>query len=121
MTSTSISNKFSNKEFGDALKELKEQKGLSFMQIAIKCKLSDSYLVQLANKKNLAPKDENIEKIAKALGVEPSYFKEYRNRRLSETLGSSIDFHRDNYDVPLSDREVEILKKIIKKHTGDDL
>ncbi len=115
MTSTSISNKFSNKEFGDALKELKEQKGLSFMQIAVKCKLSDSYLVQLANKKNLAPKDENIEKIAKALGVEPSYFKEYRNRRLSEKL-DTLNFSKDNYDVPLSEEEVKYLEKIIDKY-----
>jgi transcriptional regulator with XRE-family HTH domain len=113
-------NDYTNKEFADALLELKEHSGLSYMQIAIKAGLSDTYLINIVKRKNLPPKDEYIEKIAQAFGVKPEYFKEYRQRRLAEKI-NTLDFHKDNYDVPLSEEEVEYLKKIIEKHTGEKL
>ena len=110
---TNKSESYSNKDFKDALLELKTTHGMSYMAIAVKAGLSDSYLVNIVNGKNLAPTDENIAKIAAAFDVGPEYFKEYRNRRLSERM-ANIDFHMDNYDVPLSPEEIAYLKKIIE-------
>jgi len=115
MTDISINKEYTNKDFGDALKELKERKGLSYMQIAIKSGLSDSYLVLLVQKKALPPKDKYIKKIAKAFNLKPEYFKEYRQRRLAEKL-NTLNFHKESYDVPLSNEEIEYLKNIIDEH-----
>ena len=112
---TSNSDSYTNKNFGEALLELKEKSGLSYMQIAIKAELSDTYLVNIVKGKNLAPNDKNIKKIAKALGVGPEYFKEWRNRRLSEKL-DTLNFNQDDYDVPLSEKEAKYLKKIIEDY-----
>ncbi len=76
--------KYTDKSFYIAFKDLKEKLNLSLGQIAIKTGLSKSFLSDIANNKVLPPKDEFIEKIARALGVEPEYFFEYRKRRLSE-------------------------------------
>ena len=75
---------YTDKSFYVAFKDLKEKLNLSLGQIAIKTGLSKSFLCDIANNKVLPPKDEFIEKIAKALRVEPNYFFEYRKRRLSE-------------------------------------
>ena len=114
-THVSDSKKYSNKDFGDALLGLKQESGLSYKQIALKAELSDAYLVKLVKKDNLPPKDKNIIKIAKAFVIKPEYFKEYRNRRLSEKL-NTLNFSKDNYDIPLSEEEVKYLEKIIEKH-----
>ena len=108
-------NEHTSKNFGDALLELKESKGLSFNKISIKSGLSAPYLFDIAKKKVLPPKDENIIKIAKAVDVDPEYFKEWRNRRLSENL-EALNFNQDDYDVPLSRKEAKYLKKIIEDY-----
>lgn len=105
---------YTNKDFGDALKELIEAKGWSYKQLSDKASISKGYISQLINKEVLPPKDEFIIKIATAIDVKPEYFKEYRNRRLSEGL-DTLNFHKDNYNVPLSREEVDYLKKIIKE------
>ena len=113
-TIKSDSEKYTIKDFGEALLELKEDSGLSYMQIAVKAGLSDTYLINIVKGKNLAPNDENIEKIASAFGLKPEYFKEYRNRRLSEKM-NTLGFDKENYDVPLSKEEVEFLQKVIDR------
>ena len=75
-----------------AFKNLKEKLNLSLGQIAIKTGLSKSFLSDIMNNKVLPPKDEFIEKIAKALGVEPDYFFEYRLRRLTEFISENRGF-----------------------------
>jgi len=117
-TNKSNSKKYTDKDFANVLLELKEKSGLSDMQIATKAGLSDTYLINIVKRKNFAPNDENIEKIAKALGVKSEYFKEYRQRRLAEKL-DTLNFHKESYDVPLSKEEVKYLKKVIEKHTGE--
>ena len=112
--STDIDNTYTNKEFGDALKELMVVKNLSYNQLAYICHLSPQYLQQIVTKKVLPPKDENIIKIAQGFGLQPQYFREYRSRRLSEKM-QNLDFHMDNYDVPLSPEEIAYLKKIIEQ------
>ena len=115
---TNKSESYSNKDFKDALLELKTNSGLSYMAIAIKAGLSDSYLVNIVNGKNLAPTDENITKIAAALNVKPEYFKEYRNRRLFEKMLQPDETDIDtikSYNIKLSPNEVKKLEVIISE------
>jgi len=114
-TSISDSANYSNKEFADALLDLKNASGLSYMKIAIKAGVSDTYLVNIVQRKNLAPNDDNIKNIARALNTKPEYFKEYRQRRLTEKL-DTLNFHKASYNVALSDKEAEYLKNIIEEH-----
>ena len=114
-TNTAESNSYSDLDFARALLALKKASGLSYMKIAIKAGLSDTYLVNIVQGKNLAPNDKNIKKIARALGVAPEYFREYRQRRLAEKL-NKINSGRNGFDVPLSDAEASYLKKILDEH-----
>ena len=88
-TNKSIGREYSCKDFADAFFELKKSIGFSYMQIAVKAKLSDTYLVNIVNRKNLTPNSKNIKKIAKALKVEPEYFYEFRLRKLINILDSN--------------------------------
>ena len=114
-TNRSDGKKYTNTDFADALLELKQGSGLSYMQIAIKAGLSDTYLINIVKRKNLAPNDDNIKNIARALKIKPEYFKEYRQRMLAEKL-DTLNFHKASYNVALSDEEAEYLKNIIKEH-----
>ena len=110
-TIKSESNNFTQKDFADALFKLKKDIGLSYMQIAVKAKLSDTYLINIVNRKNLAPNDGNIEKIAKALGVEPEYFFEYRLRRLINLINDN----REYLDMFLNEIELSQKKRKAQK------
>lgn len=114
--SIDVDNKYSytNKDFSDALKELLDEKKWSYNQLSYRCELSSQYLNQLVNKKSLPPKDENIIKIARAFNLGPDYFKEYRNRRLSEKMLQADDSGRD-YDILLSPEEIKKLEVIISE------
>lgn len=83
---------YTTKDFHTAFKELKEKQKLSLGQIAIKTGLSKSFLSDIMNNKVLPPKDEFIEKIARAFGVDPDHFFEYRIRRLTDFIYKNRDF-----------------------------
>jgi len=109
---------YTNKDFSDALKELLEEKKWSYNQLSYRCELSSQYLNQIVNKKSLPPKDENIIKIARAFNLEPGYFKEYRNRRLSEKMlevGEDNNRERKQNDIMLSPEEIRKLEIIISE------
>ncbi len=93
----SVNEKITNKNFGDALKNLKDNKGWSYTQISIKTGLSAPYLNDLVNKKKLPPLDKNIEKISKAFGINPDYFFEYRLRRFIEYLNENRGLLKELY------------------------
>ena len=58
------------KKFGDKLRELRKQKGLSQEDLAFKSGLHRTYISEIERgSRNLSLK--NIEKIAKALGMSP--------------------------------------------------
>ena len=84
-----------DENFCVAFKDLKGKLNLSLGQIAIKTGLSKSFLSDIMNNKVLPPKDEFIEKIARALGVKPDYFFEYRLRRLTDFINENRDFLDD--------------------------
>ncbi|MBA7561612.1 hypothetical protein ES708_03251 [subsurface metagenome] len=108
--STYKNKNYTDKSFHIAFKDLKEKLNLSLGQISIKTGLSKSFLSDIMNNKVLPPKDKFIEKIARALGVEPEYFFKYRLRRL-------IDFINENKDF----LNFCIKKKLIyQKNTGSE-
>ena len=111
-TNKSISREYSCKDFAEALFDLKGNARLSYGQIADKCGLSDAYLVNIVNRKNLAPNSKNIKKIAKALKVEPEYFYEFRLRKLINIL----DSNRKYLDPVL--KELYSQEKKIYTHTA---
>ncbi|MCE5329165.1 helix-turn-helix domain-containing protein [bacterium] len=95
-----------------------DEKKWSYNQLSYRCELSSQYLNQLVNKKSLPPKDENIRKIAIAFNLEPEYFKEYRNRRLSEKMLQSDESDSDgekHYNILLSPEEIKKLEIIISE------
>jgi transcriptional regulator with XRE-family HTH domain len=117
-TNADNKNIYTDKDFSDALKELMDNKDWSYNQLSYRCELSAQYLNQLVNKKSLPPKDENIRKIARAFNLRPEYFKEYRNRRLSEKLLQSDELdsiRKKNYDILLSPKEIKRLETIISE------
>lgn len=119
-SSEDINNEYTDKDFGQALKELMDRKKLSYHQLSYKCELTASYLQQIVTKKVLPPKDPNIEKIANAFGLKPEYFKEYRQRSLCKKLNSenlsAENLEIKDYNLPLSDTEVNYLMKIVEEH-----
>ena len=109
---------YTDKDFSDALKELMDNKKWSYNQLSYRCELSSQYLNQLVNKKSLPPKDENIKKIARAFNLKPEYFKEYRNRRLSEKILRSDESDSEGskyHDILLSPKEIRRLEIIISE------
>jgi transcriptional regulator with XRE-family HTH domain len=69
-----------------ALSELLSTRGLTYQQLASKTGLSAGYLNHLAKGTRLAPPDPALRLIARALRVEPEFFLEYRQRRLTDLL-----------------------------------
>lgn len=95
-----IENEYANKEFGDALKDLMEQRNqLTYRKLAYMCKdeLSIPFLQQMVKKKVLPPKDKFMEVIAAALGIRPDYFMEYRLRRCTEYLKKNPEYLNECY------------------------
>lgn len=79
----------SNKPFADALRAALKDREVSFRQLSdltsagAKKGLSHTYLSQLANRKS-RPTIENMEQIARGLGTDPRYFREYREHVASQ-------------------------------------
>ncbi len=80
-----MNNTYSNKIFGEALKEIIEKKKIKLRSLALKTNLNYSYFSKLKKSKKAPPK-ETIINISKALDIEPDYFMEFRLRRINDTL-----------------------------------
>jgi transcriptional regulator with XRE-family HTH domain len=66
-----------------------EERGLSYRQLAYKTRLSAGYLNHLSTGARPVPENGVLERIARALHVEPAYFKEYRVRYVIDALSES--------------------------------
>lgn len=75
----------SDLSFAEALTKLIREKGFTLRKLGELCGLDHTYLCRLA-KGTYRGSDRAIKKVAKALGVEPYYFWEWRMRRLEEYL-----------------------------------
>jgi transcriptional regulator with XRE-family HTH domain len=81
------------KDFGDAVDELRIKADLSYDRMALGVDIAQSYLYHIINRRKAsAPKDDIIKKIAEFFHVPPSYFYEYRLRRLLDFLNNNREY-----------------------------
>ncbi|MGD0165724.1 MAG: helix-turn-helix transcriptional regulator [Gaiellaceae bacterium] len=78
--------RFSDDAFGPTLERLMEELGVSYRGLADKSRLSAGYLNHIVHGNRPVPTNDVIATIAKALGVEPEHFREYRIRVITERL-----------------------------------
>jgi transcriptional regulator with XRE-family HTH domain len=63
-----------------------QEKGVTYRALADQTNLSAGYLNHLVHGNRPVPSDEIVRKLAKALGVEPEHFREYRLRLITQRL-----------------------------------
>jgi transcriptional regulator with XRE-family HTH domain len=78
--------RFSTEPFGPTLERLMQEKGVTYRALADQTNLSAGYLNHLVHGNRPVPSDEIVRKLAKALGVEPEHFREYRLRLITQRL-----------------------------------
>lgn len=78
--------KFSEEPFGPTIERLMDETGVTYRALAEKSGLSAGYLNHLVHGNRPVPSNDVIEALAKALGVEPEHFREYRLRVITERL-----------------------------------
>ena len=78
--------RFSTEPFGPTLERLMQEKGVTYRALAEQTSLSAGYLNHLVHGNRPVPSDEIVRKLAKALGVEPEHFREYRLRLITQRL-----------------------------------
>jgi transcriptional regulator with XRE-family HTH domain len=77
---------FSEEAFGPTVEKLMDETGITYRALADKTKLSAGYLNHLVHGNRPVPSDDVMRTLAKALGVEPEHFREYRLRVITERL-----------------------------------
>ena len=118
-------NRFSQHRFPAALKDLMEERRLSYRQLAYKTKLSAGYLNHLTKGTRPVPADQVIAVIAEALHVAPDFFLEYRLRQVACVLDQSPALADKLYgillrDLPVPDDIAESLKRPRDEGHGGD-
>jgi transcriptional regulator with XRE-family HTH domain len=78
--------KFSEDPFGPTIERLMAETGATYRSLADKTKLSAGYLNHLVHGNRPVPSDKVVAQLAKALGVEPEHFREYRLRVITRKL-----------------------------------
>ena len=83
--------RFSEEAFGPTVEKLMDETGVTYRALADKTKLSAGYLNHLVHGNRPVPSDDVMRTLAKALGVEPEHFREYRLRVITERLEAMPD------------------------------
>jgi transcriptional regulator with XRE-family HTH domain len=83
--------RFSEEAFGPTVERLMDETGVTYRALADKTKLSAGYLNHLVHGNRPVPSDDVMRTLAKALGVEPAHFREYRLRVITERLEAMPD------------------------------
>ena len=83
--------RFSEEAFGPTVERLMDETGVTYRALAEKTKLSAGYLNHLVHGNRPVPSDDVMRTLAKALGVEPEHFREYRLRVITERLEAMPD------------------------------
>ena len=78
--------KHSADPFGPSIERLMADSGLTYRGLAGKTQLSAGYLNHLVHGNRPVPSDKVVGQLAKALGVEPEHFREYRLRVITRRL-----------------------------------
>jgi transcriptional regulator with XRE-family HTH domain len=81
--------RFSRRPFGETVQSLMAETGTTYRTLAERSALSAGYLHHVAHGNRRVPSNEVIGSVAKALGVEPDHFREYRVRVVTERLEGS--------------------------------
>jgi transcriptional regulator with XRE-family HTH domain len=82
---------FSVEAFGPTVEKLMDETGVTYRALADKTKLSAGYLNHLVHGNRPVPSDDVMRTLAKALGVEPEHFREFRIRVITERLEAMPD------------------------------
>jgi transcriptional regulator with XRE-family HTH domain len=83
--------RFSEEPFGPTVERLMLASGVTYRGLAEKTGLSAGYLNHLVHGNRPVPSNEVVERLAKALGVEPEHFREYRLRVITARLEAMPD------------------------------
>ena len=78
--------RFSEAPFGATVQELMSETGTTYRALAERTGLSAGYLNHLVHGNRPVPSNEVMASLAKAFGVEPEHFREYRVRVITERL-----------------------------------
>jgi transcriptional regulator with XRE-family HTH domain len=78
--------RFSEDAFGQTVQTLMAETGTTYRGLAERSGLSAGYLNHLAHGNRPVPSNDVIVALAKALGVEPEHFREYRIRVITDKL-----------------------------------
>ena len=78
--------RFSDEPFGTTIERLMDETGVTYRALAAKTNLSAGYLNHLVHGNRPVPSNDVMATLAKALGVEPEHFREYRVRVITERL-----------------------------------
>jgi transcriptional regulator with XRE-family HTH domain len=83
--------RYSDAPFGPTVERLMAETGTTYRALAEKTKLSAGYLNHLVHGNRPVPSDKVVGTLAKALGVEPEHFREYRLRVITRKLEAMPD------------------------------
>ena len=78
--------RFSEEPFGPTIEALMAESGVTYRQLATRTGLSAGYLNHLVHGNRPVPSSDVVGTLAKALGVEPEHFREFRLRVITERL-----------------------------------
>ena len=78
--------KFSEEPFGTTVERLMAENGVTYRGLAQQTGLSAGYLNHLVHGNRPVPSNEVMATLARALGVEPEHFREYRLRVITNRL-----------------------------------
>jgi len=78
--------KYSEEAFGATIERLMTETGLTYRGLAAKTDLSAGYLNHLVHGNRPVPSKDVVERLARALDVEPEHFREYRLRVITDRL-----------------------------------
>ena len=83
--------RFSDEPFGQTVERLMNETGTTYRALADKTNLSAGYLNHLVHGNRPVPSNDVVETLARALGVDPEYFREYRLRVITQRLEEMPD------------------------------
>ena len=78
--------RFSERPFGETALGLMAESGVTFRGLGAKTGLSAGYLNHVMHGNRPVPSNDILDRLARALGVEPEHFLEYRVRVITEKL-----------------------------------
>ena len=83
--------RFSEEPFGATVRRLMAETGITYRALAEKTGLSAGYINHVVHGNRPVPSNDHMRALAKALGVEPEHFLEYRVRVITKRLESMPD------------------------------